>query len=246
MNSHSPFSFLVPHSSRDKNGRESTRRSLWEGWRSFVIALFVVLLIRHFIAQPYRIPSGSMIPTLLIGDQLIATKSSFGIRLPFQHKKLVRFSPPEHGEIIVFLFPDDPSKEFVKRTIALPGERIKIREGVIFVNDQAIPRRYLGVYEYETSDGSIYSAEMFEEKWGKNTYRVLYSRDGFHAFWNMEERRLGEDEIFVMGDNRDRSNDSRFWGPVKLDLLEGRPLIIHFSMGPHFKIRWDRMFRPVK
>jgi len=218
----------------------------WEGWRGLLTAILIVLFIRHFIAQPYRIPSGSMIPTLLIGDQLIATKSSFGIRLPFMLKKIIRFSPPKHGEVVVFLFPDDPSKEFVKRVIALPGERIRIQDGVIFVNDQPIPRRSIGIYEYENPDGTIYRAELFEEMWGGRTYRVLYSLEGFHNFWNMEEIHLKEDEVFVMGDNRDRSNDSRFFGPVKLDLLEGRPLIIHFSMGPHFSIRWNRFFHTIQ
>lgn len=234
----------APQEFPGKEELRTQRRGEW--WRSFALALLVVLLFRHFIAQPYRIPSGSMIPTLLVGDQLIATKSSFGIRLPFMTRKLVRYGLPEHGEIVVFLFPEDPSKEFIKRVIALPGERVRIREGVIFVNDRAIPRKYVGTYTYETSEGMDYVAEMFEEEWGGRRYRVLYSKEGFHAFWNMEERTLGKDEIFVMGDNRDRSNDSRFWGPVKFDLLEGRPLLVHFSMGPGLSIRWSRMFRTVE
>ncbi|RMF18932.1 MAG: signal peptidase I [Candidatus Dadabacteria bacterium] len=217
-------------------GASAPPREKW--WQSLLLALLAALAIRHFLIQAYKIPSGSMIPSLLIGDQLIASKFAYGIRLPFFSTKLVHFATPGHGEIVVFRFPEDPSKDFIKRTIALPGERIRIEQGIIYVNDQPIPRQPAGV----AHDGQYAGARLYQEQWGGCSYMVQYSAAPSHPFWNMPEVQLGPDEIFVMGDNRDHSNDSRFWGTVNLDLLEGQPLFIHFSWDSEKNtVRWDRI-----
>jgi signal peptidase I len=239
----------VKESPQETKSRESTSifsyiHTAREWGKSLLIALGLALLIRHFLFQAYRIPSGSMIPNYLVGDQLIATKFTYGIRLPFMVKKIVKFRLPEHGEVVVFRYPEDLSKDFIKRTIALPGERIKIVDGIIFVNEKPIPREYVGIYQYKNPDGSIYEGKLYKETHGKHSYLVLYSMDDFHIYWNMDEIVLKEDEIFVMGDNRDRSNDSRAWGPVKIDYLQGIPLFIHFSWdSANYKVRWNRLFR---
>lgn len=219
-----------------------------ESWvESVIIALLLALAIRHFLVQAYKIPSGSMIPTLLIGDQLIASKISYGIRLPFAANKLAKFETPKRGDIVVFRFPEDPDKDFIKRTIGLPGERVRIRDGVIYINDEIVVRReHHSDVRYETPAGPVTSA-LYVENSGNCSYNVQYDRGGYHAFWDMDEVQLADDEIFVMGDNRDHSNDSRFWGPVKLDLLEGKPLLIHFSWdSDQTSVRFNRMGRGLR
>ncbi len=212
------------------------------GWlESVVVALVLALGIRHFLVQAYKIPSGSMIPTLLVGDQLIASKISHGIRLPFADEKLAKFGHPDRGEIVVFRFPNDPGKDFIKRTIAIPGDRIRIEDGQIYVNDQQVKRQKIGRQQYKRTSCTDAEADVFEETLDGRTYQVQYARGAYHSFWEFEEITLGPDEIFVMGDNRDHSNDSRFWGPVDLDLLQGKPLFIHFSWDHcDSGLRWSR------
>lgn len=222
--------------------RGELRHRRRQGWiESLALALLLALGIRHFLVQAYKIPSGSMIPSLLVGDQLIASKISYGIRLPFAQNKLVKFGPPERGEIVVFRFPDDPEKDFIKRAIALPGDRIRIEDGTIYLNGERVEREALGTFDYRVRGGKR-SARAFREQLGGNAYRVLYGTGEYHAYEDVPARTLGPDEIFVMGDNRDHSNDSRSWGPVDLDLLEGKPLFVHFSWN-HYDpgIRWHRI-----
>ena len=215
-------------------------RDNWFG--SLLIAILLALGLRHFVVQAYKIPSGSMIPTLLIGDQLIANKFIYGIRLPFMHDKLVKLHVPDHGEIVVFRFPEDPSTDFIKRTIARPGDRLAIRDGIIHVNGQPLRRESAGRWHNPGAPGDAFVADAFFEYHGEVSYTVLYADRDFHPYWDMPEITLGDDEIFVMGDNRDRSNDSRFWGPVDLDLLQGQPLFIHWSWdGPEGRLRWERL-----
>jgi len=211
------------------------------GWlQSVLIAIALALGIRHFLVQAYKIPSGSMIPTLLIGDQLIADKFSFGIRLPFSDHHLVEFGAPGPGDVVVFRFPEDPTKDFIKRTIGTPGDRIRIENGVLIINDTPVPRTYIDEQLYR-SHGHRQSVKRFHETLGRHTYTVQYSAAPSHLMWNMEEIQLNDHEIFVMGDNRDHSNDSRFWGTVDLDLLEADPLFIHFSWDSETNsIRWGR------
>lgn len=245
MNQRVPDRNREPEEAHDETAApQVTPRSKTEGgWvQSIAIALLLALFIRHFLFQAYKIPSGSMIPTLLVGDQLIANKISYGIRMPFASEKLVKFATPAHGEVVVFRFPDDPSKDFIKRVIGRPGDRVRIEDGEIFVNGEVLPREPGDRYRHEVGPGDHVSGRVYHETHGTHTYTVLYDGTGHHPFWNMPEVALGPDEVFVMGDNRDRSNDSRFWGPVDLDLLEGRPMFIHFSwdaVDPG--VRWSRL-----
>lgn len=209
---------------------------------STLIAILLALGLRHFVIQAYKIPSGSMIPTLLVGDQLLANKFIYGIRLPFAHDKLVKLHVPDYGEIVVFRFPEDPDTDFIKRTIARPGDRIAIHEGVIHVNGRPVRREPAGRWRHPGAPGEAFVADAFTEYHGEVSYTVLYADRDFHPLWEMPEVELGPDEIFVMGDNRDRSNDSRFWGPVDLDLLQGQPLFIHWSWDSfEGRLRWSRL-----
>lgn len=216
------------------------REGRW--WISLLIAILAALTIRHFVFQAYKIPSGSMIPSLLVGDQLIASKFSYGIRLPFFERPLIRFRVPDYGEVAVFRYPEDVSIDFIKRTIARPGDRIRIEAGEIYVNDEPLRRESAGRWRGRSEAGEPPTARAYWEYHGPVSYMVLYDESGFHPFWNMPEVELGPDQVFMLGDNRDRSNDSRKWGPVGVHLLEGYPLFVHWSWdSSRTRPRWSRI-----
>jgi signal peptidase I len=186
--------------------------------RDIFIAFVLAIFIRAFAVQAYKIPSGSMIPTLLVGDYILVNRLSYGLRIPY-YKYILRWGEIKRGDIIVFVFPEDPSKDFIKRVIALPGETIEIRKKKIYINGKEI-----------------------EDKWGffKDDY-VGPPRDDFGPF------QVPQGHVFVMGDNRDESNDSRFWGPVNIENIKGKAFIIYFSWDPYEKsIRFSRIFSIIR
>ena len=186
--------------------------------RDIFIAFVLAIFIRAFAVQAYKIPSGSMIPTLLVGDYILVNRLSYGLRIPY-YKYILRWGEIKRGDIIVFVFPEDPSKDFIKRVIALPGETIEIRKKKIYINGKEI-----------------------EDKWG--FFRDDYfgpPRDDFGPF------QVPQGHVFVMGDNRDESNDSRFWGPVNIENIKGKAFIIYFSWDPYEKsIRFSRIFSIIR
>ena len=195
-----------------------------------IIAFFLAAVIRSFIIQPFKIPSGSMEDTLLIGDQLMALKFSYGIRLPFINKFIVRFRDPKPGEVIVFKYPQDPSKDFIKRCIAVGGQTIELHDKKVYV------------------DGEL---QKFPDhiKFIDNHMLPLYMgpRD------NYESETVPEGQMFMMGDNRDNSNDSRFWGYVPYKNIKGKAVIIWWSWNNEVplydfvhKVRWNRIFKLIK
>jgi signal peptidase I len=186
--------------------------------RDIFIAFVLAIFIRAFAVQAYKIPSGSMIPTLLVGDYILVNRLSYGLRIPY-YKYILRWGEIKRGDIIVFVFPEEPSKDFIKRVIALPGETIEIRKKKIYINGKEI-----------------------EDKWGffKDDY-VGPPRDDFGPF------QVPQGHVFVMGDNRDESNDSRFWGPVNIENIKGKAFIIYFSWDPYEKsIRFSRIFSIIR
>jgi signal peptidase I len=186
--------------------------------RDIFIAFVLAIFIRAFAVQAYKIPSGSMIPTLLVGDYILVNRLSYGLRIPY-YKYILRWGEIKRGDIIVFVFPEDPSKDFIKRVIALPGETIEIRKKKIYINGKEI-----------------------EDKWGffSDDY-VGPPRDDFGPF------QVPQGHVFVMGDNRDESNDSRFWGPVNIENIKGKAFIIYFSWDPYEKsIRFSRIFSIIR
>ena len=186
-----------------------------------VIAVLIALFIRAFIVQAFKIPSSSMEPTLLIGDHLLVSKFIYGIKIPFTDMKLFDFKKPKRGDIIVFIYPKDRSKDFIKRVIGTEGEKLEIIQKKIYVNDQLVADPW-GYYS-EKSDWTKYLQPM--EKFGP----VI----------------VPPNSLFVLGDNRDNSQDSRFWGFVNVNAVKGKALIIYFSWNGYAenlleKIRWLR------
>nr|WP_321255091.1 signal peptidase I [uncultured Pseudodesulfovibrio sp.] len=199
---------------------QSSLKSFRDSIEAIVVALLLAFVIRAFIVQAFKIPSGSMLETLQIGDHLLVTKFAYDVRLPSNiwldttdGKVLAKTGDPERGDIIVFKFPEDESKDFIKRVIGLPGETIEIRNKVVYIDGQPIDEPYTQ-----------------HTKFTRNPIR-----DDFGPFT------VPQDEFFVMGDNREGSYDSRWWGPVKRQKIVGKALVIYWSWGSLTDIRFNRI-----
>ena len=193
--------------------------------RSFFPIILVVLVIRSFIAEPFRIPSGSMLPTLHIGDFILVNKFAYGIRLPVLNRKVVETGEPERGDVVVFRYPKNPQVDYIKRVIGLPGDTVGYFNKTVYINGKMIAQ---DVKEKESSLISLIPA--------RNELRFEHLTNNGHDILVDPERRLiegeavvPEGEYFVMGDNRDNSNDSRFWGTVPEGNLVGKAFFIWMS-----------------
>ncbi|MBW2645625.1 MAG: signal peptidase I [Deltaproteobacteria bacterium] len=185
---------------------------------AILIAVVLALFIRAFIVQAFKIPSGSMKPTLQIGDHILVSKFIYGIKIPFTDKTLISGKEPKRGDIIVFVFPEDPKKDFIKRVIGVPGDVIEIRDKKIWINNELFTANY-GSY----SDSRIFPASV-------------RPRD------NLGPVTVPPHSLFMMGDNRDQSYDSRFWGFVDFAKVKGKAFIIYWSWDKeNFGVRWGRL-----
>ena len=212
---------------------DSGRSELREWTEAIVIAFVLALLLRTFLVQAYKIPSGSMEPTLAIGDHIMVNKIRYGLRIPdsffgltplaseipYGHYVL-HFAAIHRGDVAVFVFPQDETKDFIKRVIGVAGDTVQVKNGVVVLNGQPMPDPHAH-FEVSAGERSPYSP-----------------RDNFGPVT------VPPGEFFMMGDNRDRSYDSRFWGFVKLDQVEGRAMFIYWSWGADdgsfLGIRWSR------
>jgi signal peptidase I len=208
--------------SGEKTKRKSVVREYAE---AIVIALILALFIRTFVVQAFKIPSGSMKPTLLVGDHILVNKFIYGVKIPFTDYTLIEVSEPERGDVIVFKFPLDPSKDYIKRVIGLPGDRIQIINKHLLINGEPAPDPHAFYRTREVIP------------------RGISNRDNFGPIT------VPADSLFVMGDNRDDSYDGRFWRDgsggrvfVPLSSVKGEALFIYWSWdGRHFDVRWSRL-----
>ena len=191
----------------------TSMKSFRETIETIVVALILALFIRTFIVQAFKIPSGSMLETLQIGDHLLVSKFLYGVTLPFTDKVIIPVGDPERGDIIVFKFPEDESKDFIKRIIGLPGDVIRIEDKVVYVNGKRLDEPY--------THHTKYTMEPIRDNYGP--YKVP------------------EGEYFMMGDNREESYDARWWGPVKREKIIGKALFIYWSWESLTDIRWSRL-----
>ena len=190
---------------------------------SFFPVLFVVLVLRSFVVEPFRIPSGSMMPTLLIGDFILVNKFTYGIRLPVLGTKLFEIGAPRRGDIVVFKFPQDPSVDYIKRVVGLPGDRVAYYGKSLYINGEAIPQTRLGEFSGSGQGAAMTGAVLLNEDLTGVSHDILI-RDGQRSVQG--ELKVPEGQYFVMGDNRDNSNDSRYWGTVPEGNLVGRAFLI--------------------
>jgi signal peptidase I len=199
------------------------KSSLRENIEAILIAVVLALFIRTFIVQAFKIPSGSMTSTLVIGDHILVNKFLYGIKIPFLDKTIVPIKDPERGDIIVFKFPEDPTKDFIKRVIGIAGDEIQIRDKKVYIN--GVLSSDLGGFH---TDSRILPKRM-------------QPRDNFGPVT------IPSNKLFMMGDNRDHSYDSRFWGFVDLKAVKGKAFIIYWSWDKNsFGIRWSRIGQLLK
>jgi len=192
--------------------------------RSFFPILLVVLVIRSFLFEPFRIPSGSMMPTLLVGDFILVNKFEYGLRLPVVNTKIVPISAPERGDVVVFRYPRQPEVDYIKRVVGLPGDTVRVDEQRVWINGEEVPLEIDGRYP---GDANLKEAGL------TLGMEALPGDDEPHHVLIDPDRRLGvgewtvpEGHYFVMGDNRNHSNDSRFWGFVPESNLVGKAVMI--------------------
>lgn len=219
------------------------RRRYWRSARELALWVGVALTFRCFVAEAYIIPSGSMEPTLLVGDRIAVNKASFGARLPFSEIWLAGWRGPERGEVVVFSDPRSPGENLVKRVIAVGGDLVEVRDGVVSVNGRALPREELPGPCTVVVDGVPgVPCRRFRERHGSYRYEVRQLVEASPSRFG--PLRVPAEHFFALGDNRDQSNDSRFIGSVPLRLLRGRAMFVHFSSGPE-GVRWERLLRRV-
>jgi signal peptidase I len=208
------------------SGQKRSKSVFREYFEAITIAILLALFIRTFVVQAFKIPSGSMLPTLLIGDHLLVNKFVYGVSMPFIGKTLLSFREPERGEVVVFRFPKDRSIDYIKRVVAVPGDTLQIRDKQLFINGEKIEDPHAYISAPTILPGAV------------------SPRDNFGPVLVPEGR------VFVMGDNRDNSYDSRFWGFVEQRDILGKAFILYwswdidenfFSIERFASIRWNRL-----
>lgn len=214
----------------------------------FARALFpvflVILLVRSFVVEPFRIPSGSMIPTLVVGDFILVNKFAYGLRLPVGHRKIIPIGEPARGDVVVFRYPENPRQDYIKRVIGVPGDEISYRGDVLYLNGQRVQADYIGPYE-ESSDPAgrgLSGSELFQEHLPGRPHRILETpaaRSTLEGSWTVQDG-----QYFVMGDNRDNSLDSRYWGFVPEGNLVGKAMVVWLSYAGGFDV--DRIGTLIK
>ncbi len=221
--------------------------------RSFFPIFLAVLLLRGFVVEPFRIPSGSMMPTLLVGDFILVNKFSYGLRLPVTKTKLVELDEPARGDVVVFRWPVNPKLDYIKRVVGVPGDTVRYRNKTLFVNGQPIPMQPVGQYEPVGSGMRALGSLEFKENLLNVEHSVLVNPmvPDFAAscgFLGYREITVPEGQYFMMGDNRDDSNDGRCWGLVPEENLVGKAFLIWMSLDWKRDgfLAWDRLGNSVK
>jgi signal peptidase I len=225
---------------------------------SIGVAILVALFLRAFVIEAFKIPSGSMIPTLQVGDHIFVNKYLYGLRIPGTDLKFFGVVRPARGEVVVFRFPNpyhlasEEDKDFIKRIVAVEGDTVEVRDRVLYVNGKPVPHDPVRpgepcVYEDILDEGSgVFMekrCEPYAERLGRHTY-TTYFDPGTGSPRSWQPRTVPPRSVFCMGDNRDNSHDSRFWGPVPVDLIKGRSMFIWWSRGRE-GVRTNRMFTRV-
>ena len=201
--------------------------------RSFFPVLLIVFLLRGFVAEPFRIPSGSMLPTLEVGDFILVNKFRYGIRLPILHKKVIEVGNPQRGDIVVFRYPLDNTTNYIKRVVGLPGDRVEYRKRRVYVNDQLVEVADDGEYTPFPIRGPQHAHQRFKQTIAlagdeKQTteFSILHDPQVYGA--REKAVVVPQGQYFVMGDNRDHSQDSRYWGFVPDENIVGNAFFIWF------------------
>lgn len=208
---------------RKSRAQDAKEPMLVEYSKSFFPVILAVFLIRSFLVEPFKIPSGSMMPTLLVGDFILVNKYTYGLRVPVINNTFFEMKHPQRGEVMVFRFPRDPSLDYIKRVIGLPGDKIEYRNKQILVNGQPVPQQQNGYYEYVAPGLNQITLRRLAEQLGEHQHDILI--DDSNPVLDGEIT-VPDGHYFVMGDNRDNSRDSRFWGFVPEQNIVGKAFFI--------------------
>jgi signal peptidase I len=231
---------------KSRRAKDAKIPVLTEYAQSFFPVILIVFLLRSFLVEPFQIPSGSMLPTLKIGDFILVNKFTYGIRLPILNKQIIEIGHPRHGDVMVFRYPMDPSLDYIKRVIGLPGDVVSYRNKRLSLNGVLVPEQRDGSYDYVTKHLNDVTSERYIEQLGRHTHAILiqpsmptlfvdqvnsqfpyrqncdYDSNGFTC-------KVPAGYYFMMGDNRDSSNDSRYWGFVPDSNIVGRAFMVWWN-----------------
>jgi signal peptidase I len=231
---------------RPKRANDDKMPVLAEYAKSFFPVILAVFMLRSFLVEPFKIPSGSMLSTLMVGDFILVNKFTYGIRLPLANITLIKVNKPKNGDVMVFRYPQDPSLDYIKRVIGIPGDTVTYRNKKLTINGQPVPQQKDGIFSYVGSGLNAVSANQYTEKLGTHTHKILilpemptvfvdqvdsqfpyrqncdYNDEGFTC-------KVPQGYYFMMGDNRDNSNDSRYWGFVPDRNIVGRAFMIWWN-----------------
>ena len=222
----------------EKHGKNVADPEVLEYSKSFFPVILAVFLIRSFLVEPFKIPSGSMMPTLLAGDFILVNKFDYGLRTPITNKTFIEVNHPKRGDVFVFHFPPNPSVDYIKRVIGLPGDKIAYKDKQLTINGQVQDMKFLADYEYEMPGLNMITAKRNQEQLGSVSHDVLiHDINGQYApgsvgdlFANGETITVPAGHYFAMGDNRDNSSDGRVWGFVPENNLVGKAFFIWFNL----------------
>ncbi len=217
----------VEEADEETLSRLSREPGMVETAKSVFPVLFIVLVLRSFLYEPFQIPSGSMIPTLQVGDFILVNKYTYGLRLPVIGTKVVAVNEPQRGDVMVFKEPMNPNINFIKRVIGVPGDKIEYRNKTLYVNGEKVPETFVAELrdEFEPRLGRNLVYRIYEETIGDVTHQIRKDMDIENRL-PQTEWVVPEGQYFVMGDNRDRSNDSRYWGFVPEANIVGKAVYI--------------------
>ena len=217
----------------------------WLDWTAGLFpVILIVFLLRSFLFEPFKIPSGSMVPTLLVGDLILVNKFHYGVRLPVLNRKVIANNDPQRGDVMVFRYPVDPRVDYIKRVVGIPGDEVAYLNQKLSINGQAVPTKALG--EFYDEDSMRY-VPMFSELLGATEHRILVEPKR-PAFFGGDQKsfpmhqncrylpegvvcKVPPGHYFVMGDNRDNSQDSRFWGFVPNEHIVGKAFFVWMNFG---------------
>jgi signal peptidase I len=238
------FDALFLKKSRTKASGEPI---LVEMAKSFFPVILIVFLLRSFLYEPFKIPSGSMVPTLLVGDFILVNKFTYGIRLPVINKKIVEMNAPKRGDVMVFRYPEDPAKDFIKRIIGIPGDTVSYQNKRLTINGEAITTEKVGLFTDVDERMNMRQFEVFNEKVGEKNHTMMVDNNypvigltSVRQFTNKKNCAYNEMGVtckvpdghyFMMGDSRDNSDDSRYWGFVPEENIVGKAVLVWMNFG---------------